>query len=371
MHATGGETTLATKEIAMNPQPTQTNSPLFAQGAVGVTYDCGAQPTGDVRSDAAKFDYEGNWLFCVFDGPELFAARLGFGRGGIDTTDFGGPSSVDPQRLFFHLELLTDQGAVVFVDQDHRASHIVQGAGPMDVTLDSGGRRLISISGWPNMTWHFQSPDAEAEIQMSVVAERGVVLPDLLMKHNRFAMWVNICKARGQARFGQRIMKFQGTAFFDHPRINLETIDTTHLRTLFYTPMTLSDGSRLLTYRTTDTQGRDRADYCFAWLLEPDGRGHWMTMRSFEMPPVDAEGKPVSWHGVWTGASMTIDVTGRVHGTNILRSWGRKDAPQTREANDNLPLWFTAEVQVTGAAATRTLTGRGVAEYIDTKIGMV
>lgn len=352
----------------MKQQLTQTHSPLFKQGAVGVTYDCNAQPGSDVRIDPAKYDYEGNWLFCVFDGPELFAARLGFGRGGFDGVDFGGTSAVDPQKLFFHLELLTDRGAIVFVDQDHRASQIVQGDGPMDVTLDSSERRLISISGWPEMTWQFQSPDGDAEIQMSVSGRRGVVLPDLLIKHNRFAMWVNVCQARGQARFGKRVMTFQGAAFFDHPRINLETIDTTHLRTLLYTPMTLSDGSCLLTYRTTDTSGANRKGYCFAWLLDAQGVGHWMTMKSFEMAPVDADGKPVSWHGVWAGKSMTIDVTGRVHGTNILRSWGRKDAPQTRAANDNLPLWFTADVVVTGENVTKTLTGRGVAEYIDTKI---
>src|ERR1041384_94298 len=89
-------------------------SPYFI-GNVGQTLAPQQFPPANYLIDETRYSYEGNWAFCHFDGDEVYGARFGFGRGAFDARDYGLPARLDKSNLWVHLELMTQEGAVLWI----------------------------------------------------------------------------------------------------------------------------------------------------------------------------------------------------------------------------------------------------------------
>src|SRR5207245_163477 len=124
----------------------------------------------------------------------------------------------------------------------YKAQQVEIAKGKMDMRLANENHEIFRVSGWPQMTWHFESDDREAEVDMRLEAQNVTILPDCILERNLFAMWLAICRADGTVRFRNKRTRVTGTAFYDHPRINMIKNQVPPFGWYLYTPMRFSDG---------------------------------------------------------------------------------------------------------------------------------
>ena len=335
-------------------------SPYFTGAAVGETIPAAGLPASDLMIDDSHYDYEGNWAFCVFDGDEAPAARFGFGRGMVDLADYGG-SLGSKSFLMLHIELMLQAGAALWLGTGrHTASEVAISADRMENRLRTGDRTILDISGWPVMRWQMESDDGEAAVEMTFTANVVTVLPDCIMQHNYFAMWLAIAEARGEVRFGETRVPVSGTAFYDHPRIIVKTSDVPVLGWYLYTPIRMSDGSHFIAYYAQDQSGARIDYYSFGAYFDPQGNATWFPEARLYDLTFDADEKPKSWRADYSAPGMTVHLDATVRDTAILRAWGGDKVAQTRKENGNIPLVFDAKVVING----ESVQGKGMAEYV-------
>lgn len=338
-------------------------SPYFTGAAVGQTLPARDLPPGDYLIDDARYDYEGNWAFCVFDSDEAPAARFGFGRGMVDLSDYGG--TLAPKSfLMLHIELMLRDGAALWLGTGrHQAAGVAIDPDRMANHLQAGGRTLFDIAGWPDMHWSMTSDDGEAGVEMDFALQTVTVLPDCIMPRNYFAMWLAIARASGELRVGDRRIAVAGAAFYDHPRVNVVRNQVAAQGWYLYTPVRLADGSHFAAYFARDIAGARIDYYSFGLLVDPAGTTTWFPQADLDILAFDADDKPARWTARYAAPGASLRLEAAVRGAAILRAWGGETVPQTRRDNGNIPLVFDARLEGDGDAP-RLLNGVGMAEYV-------
>jgi hypothetical protein len=338
-------------------------SPHFA-GTIGRTVSPGRFPSANYRIDRSRWDYEGNWAFCLFDNPACPAARFGFGLGNFDARDYGGAK---PKEAFLwpQIEIMTRDGAVLWIPgttYDPDSMRIAKRG--FGTRVQAGQRDILRLTGWPNMHWQLASADGTAAVDMRLEVQNVTILPDCIMPRNRFAMWVCICRARGELRHGRKRFRVSGTAFFDHPRIAMVKNRVPTFGWYLYNPIRLSNGAHLISYFAKDAHGRCLPDYCFGLYLEPSGRTRWLRTETAHDLKLDADGRLKSWRTAWRGEDFVATATAVVRDTAVLKAWGHAGTPRTRKDYGNIPLVFDAQLEVRKDGRKQALSGTGLAEYM-------
>jgi hypothetical protein len=338
-------------------------------GAIGRTVPAADFPERNYLTDMENYDYEGNWGFARFDGDDVLAARFGFGMGGFKWEDWGADASSSNDYLFLQLELMTSEGAVLWLCADHfKAGDCRIGDDSHALTIVENDGTICDINGWPQTTWRMQTLDDYAAVDLTAHMETATIVPDSVLPNNRFAMWIATGSISGTVRWGEHHKSVRGVIFTDHPRITATHHRVAELGWFHYTPMRLDDGSRLIAYFTRFADGGRNPEYCFGCLIRPDGSSVWLQQTAFEHTAFDAHNKPRSWRQTWEAEGLTVTARSSILPLPLNRAWGG-DVPQSLKDNTNVPNAFDTEMTVTENGADRRLTGGGIYEYINTGKG--
>ncbi|MFN8620819.1 MAG: hypothetical protein U0869_08765 [Chloroflexota bacterium] len=335
-------------------------------GRVGQTVAATAVTDHDLRIDPARYPSEGEWAFCRFDDPAIPALRMGFQRGGFNIWPDDRP--VDANLLQLHLEVMTADGALLWLPTGTiPAAELQLIPGSRDLRLAPGGTEILSITGWPHVTWHARSADGELETHLEVDVRTTTVLPDCVLPHAVFAMWETAGSATGWVRIGERTTPVRGRVFHDHTRVIHRHHAVPPRRMYLYTTLALDDGSAVFGYHAVDSDGRPIPDYCFGIHVDPAGQGTFLARTADLAIELDADGLPARWRIDWAtdddGLAVRAEV--RVRPLPLLRAWGGPGTPADLRAFPIVPLVLDADVEVRDAHGPRTVTGAGVAEHFD------
>jgi hypothetical protein len=118
----------------------------------------------------------------------------------------------------------------------------------MDIKLFHDGKDIFFISGWPQMNWHFQSVEGDAEANLDFSLRNVTGLPDCILPHCVFSMWETMSEVKRFVRFKDQKTEVTGKVFFDHPRIINQRNEMIPRHRYFYTTMYLEDGSGIFSY---------------------------------------------------------------------------------------------------------------------------
>ena len=219
-------------------------SPLFT-GKIGNVVLPVNFHTSNYIINSTKYDYEGNWAFCSFTHNLIYSARFGFGCGKFVTSDYGQSFSWEPKSIMVtHIELMTANGAVLWICNDKfTPEQIKMEKDRMGIYLFDMEDYIFRIEGWPNMRWYFMSNDREISVDMCIDLKHVIILPDNLLQHNLYAMWVAVGEIRGTIRIEDNNYNVDGVVFYDHPRIIIRSHDVLPLGWYLYTPTYFNDGS--------------------------------------------------------------------------------------------------------------------------------
>jgi hypothetical protein len=321
----------------------------------------------DYLIDPGRFASEGNWAFCRFTSRQVPGARIGFQRGGFN----GGNVERAPSRSYLqlHLELLTEEGAVLWIPSgEYDASKVISDPERMDMRLDHDGKQIFRLSGWPSMVCRFCSADgyAEADLQFDLAAV--TVLPDCHLPHCLFAMWESMGEVTGSVRYGTRTVPVEGKVFFDHTRIipQRHTVLSRHM--YVYTTLYFDDGSGVFGYHSLDARGRPIDEYCFGVYLHADGGGRLLTGTLLTDLVLDTDGIAKSWRLSWEDDRLSLVAQVTVQDTPILQCWGPLNPPRNRKEYSIVPLVLDSAGHVTEAGRMRSLRGYGLAEYFNANL---
>jgi hypothetical protein len=333
-------------------------------GIVGKTYDAETFPIEDYVIDSSRYDSEGNWAFCRFQSDEVYAARMGFQKGGFNITEK--ELSTDKTLLQLHLELMTREGAVLWLPTGAFDGEAVESdSKSMNIRLSHEEKEIFSISGWPRMTWHFQSVEGDAEANLEFTLQNVTVLPDCILPHCVFSMWETMSDVEGFVRFKDRKTEVNGKVFFDHPRIINQRNGVIPRHLYLYTTMYFEDGSGIFGYHAEDKFGKPLAYYCFGIRIDPQNQGRFLADAEMKELRFDENNLPASWRLGWWEEDQRIDIEVTVKTTTLLQSWGSALAPKTQKDFIILPLVLDGTASVQTKGKRRTMRGYGLAEYFN------
>jgi len=337
---------------------------LTFSGIVGKTYAAESFPKEDYVIDGSRYDSEGNWAFCRFESDEVYAARMGFEKGGFNITEK--QLSTDKALLQLHLELMTRDGAVLWLPTGtFDADALISDSEQMDIRLSHEGRDIFSISGWPRMNWHFQSVEGDAEANLDFTLQNVTVLPDCILPHCVFSMWETMGDVGGFVRFKDRKIEVSGKVFFDHPRIINQRNNVVPRHLYLYTTMYFEDGSGIFGYHAEDKSGKPLSYYCFGIHIDPLNQGKFLADADMQELKFDENNLPASWRLEWADRDYRIDLEVTVKPATLLQSWGSTLAPKTLKDFIILPLILDGTVSVRTKGGGKTLRGYGLAEYFN------
>jgi hypothetical protein len=337
---------------------------LTFSGIVGRTYPAASFPRQDLLIDPGRFDSEGNWAFCRFTSREVPALRRGFQRGGFNIgTDEREP---DRELLQLHLEVMGAGGARLWLPTGrYPASSVVNDPQSLDVRLQSGGKEIFRIRGWPDMEWFFRSEEGELEADLEVAIDTVTILPDCLLPRCVFSMWETMGRARGTVRIGTRKLSVDGRIFYDHPRIVHAVRKVVPRKMYLYTTMYFEDGSGMFGYHAVDEQDRPIPYYCFGVHLDASGKGSFLHQAQTRGLEIGVDNIPTRWSLEWKGSSAAIAAEITVQDLPLLKAWGSENAPRQRRDFIIFPLVLDGKAAVTEGGRSRRLAGWGLAEYFN------
>lgn len=337
----------------------------FFDGEVGCSVDPRSFPSCNYIRNARAYECEGDWVFCRFEGPEVYAGRFGFTRGAVDFTDYGASAPNPPSYLQPHIELLTRDGAVLWYGTGMFDGRQMQSASDrVDMTMSGGGKTVFHVAGWPRMTWVMQCPNSDLSLDVALDLEQVIILPDAVLPRMTFSMWMATAAITGTCRIDGRTVGLRGTAFYDHPRINARRNDVGPFGLYHYTPTVLADGSRLISYYSRNRANQWHQDYSFAYWVRPGQPV--VPLRSVAMSEMrfDADRLLEQWHLRWEGEGITIEGRSRVTPMPIRRIWGGPGVNLSRHKNPMIPLPFDSDLAITQAGQITRTTGQGFAEFV-------
>jgi len=337
------------------------NAPTLFQGPVGTAFLPETFPAGNLLMDPSRYDYEGNWVFCRFDGHDVTAGRIGFGAGQFDGSDYGG-KLFDP-GLFYHLEFVTKKGAVLHLNSRYKASDVKSDPYRVHVRIAPSNNTLLEFEGWPVMNWRVVADDGRAEFAARLTPLAVTILPDTLLPSNRFSMWLTVGRIEATVRFDDESWNLTGSFFYDHPRIVITNTGAAPFGSYLYMPQRLSDGSHLAAYFTRDrnTERVDRGSYAIHFdttgqiTMLPDAEQHAIAF--------DDDGHPNRWRHTFRSDEMRIEADTTAHNDRDMHIWG-SDAPPARRDNRVFPLVFDSDISINRGGTTSQLRGEGMAEFV-------
>jgi hypothetical protein len=331
---------------------------------VGCSVPAGSFSKDDYLIDPSRFASEGNWAFCRFTSEDVPAARLGFQRGGFN----GGSTDLtpSPQYLQLHLELMTREGAILWLPSGiYPAGSVRTDPHAMNIELEHRGRKIFSFRGWPKIECHFCSEDGAAQADLQFDLAAVTVLPDCILPYCLFGMWECMGEVSGSVRSGDRTIAVAGKVFFDHTRVIAARHPVVARQMYVYTTLYFEDGSGLFGYHAVDVQGRPIEDYCFGVYLEPTGKSHLLKDATLTHLALDADRIASGWQICWRTTKFSVSAEIWVERSRILKCWGTPDAPQERSRFSIIPLVLNARGEIADGGIRRKLLGRGLAEYFN------
>ena len=172
-------------------------------------------PISNVVMVPDQYSYEGNWLFCSFDHPELIAARVGFGRGKLDWRDYGlNEVPMNENALFWRVEVVTARGIVAHLSSTATGGTFLNTASDrFEISFDDHGTSLFALKGWPNMHWRFRNPEGSLMVDLSAAVEGMLVWPDFLMPRNAFGMCLGASQVEGTVQIDEQEFSIKGVGF--------------------------------------------------------------------------------------------------------------------------------------------------------------
>lgn len=335
--------------------------------SIGAPVQATALPTQDYLIDETRFVSEGNWAFCRFAGEEISAARLGFQRGGFNSSSSERPAS--PGHLQLHLELMTRDGAILWLPTGRYPAKAIRSDGRlMDIALVYEAREVFHMRGWPSMACHFRSDDGHLEADLRFAIRTVTVLPDCLLPYCTFAMWGSFGEVDGTVRFGSQTQQVDGKVFFDHTRAVPRKNSVVPRQMYVYTTMHFEDGSGLFGYYSQDIEENPTGDYCFAVYIDPSKRSYFLGQGVLEKLVVDRDGIANQWRIVWSSEHLSVTLDSVAETSPILRCWGSPAAPQRRKDFSIIPLVLRGSAAISTGGAARRIAGLGLAEHFDASL---
>jgi hypothetical protein len=330
---------------------------------VGLTAAAAAIAPEDYGFDSDRFSSEGVWAFCRFTGTDISAARIGFQRGAFDLSRQ--PQVPDRSYLQLHLEVMTDDGAVLWLPSGQYASeYVVSERCAMHASLANAGREIFHYRGWPGIDCRFRSEDDSLEAVLRFELGSVTVLPDGILPQCVFAMWESMGIVSGTIRCDARTVAVEGRVFFDHTRIVRRRSDAPMRGMSLYTTMYFEDGSGVFGYWTLDEHNAPIRDYCFGVYLDAAGSGHFLASATLSDLSTDQDGIASSWrvHYRHQDFDLALQIVAQQH--RIRRAWGSPNAPTQRAAFSIIPLVLDGSAQLRRPSGALTpLRGYGLAEY--------
>lgn len=176
---------------------------------IGKTYSAATIKPADYTLHAERFLSEGNWAFCRFNENRFIAARIGFERGSFNITDK--PQDYDPDLLQLHIELMTDEGAVLRVPTGkYSAADVVSSSKKFSISMKQHEKKIFSMDGWPVMYCHFISEERKLEMQLRFELSSCTILPDCMLPYSIFSMWESIGDIDGSIRYKDETVTVSG-----------------------------------------------------------------------------------------------------------------------------------------------------------------
>jgi hypothetical protein len=333
-------------------------------GLVGDTCPASGLRPHDYLITPGRFDSEGNWAFCRFDSLRVPAVRFGFEQGGFNLGTK--ERAVDPDFLQLHLEVLTNEGALLWLPSGrYPSSQVNSNPDRMDLRLAQEGREIFRIQGWPEMQWHFRSEEGDLEVDLGFSLDTTTVLPDCILPQCLFAMWAATGRAKGIVRAGNQNEDVKGVVFYDHPRVLSGPNPVLQRKIYLYTTMFFADGSRILGYHALDEQDRPIPYYCFGVYIDPTLHGQFLPDACTTGLQLDADNMPERWEFSWRSEEQSIEAQIAVRDPGLTRAWGSSAPPKNRREFIIFPLVLEGQALISESGRTRKEVGLGLAEYFN------
>jgi hypothetical protein len=346
------------------PSSKADNTSGLFQGAPELVCPVEQFPDTNYIFDSARYDSEGNWAFCVFDSDNFLAARFGFQKGGFNITD----RDITPDKtlLQLHLELVTNEGAVLWVPTGlFSIDGLSIADDDLSIELKAEGRSIFTINGWPDSHLHFCSVEGDVEVDLKFTVSQVTLLPDCVLPYSIFAMWQTVADISGRVRYKDRFEEVRGKVFFDHPRIVSKRSDVTVRNSYLYTTIAFEDGSVWYSYHAADKSGAPIPYYCFGDFIDTDDTHSYSTDTRLLEIRFDKNNLPRSWKISWTGKDCSIRIDASVRPFSILKSWGGAGAPENKNDFWIYPFVLDCTARIESGGRTREIKGRGLPEYFN------
>jgi hypothetical protein len=348
------------------PDPQIGKSALMS-GQVGELVNPAEFSVHNVIMAFERYSYEGNWLFCVFDQSDICAARVGFGRGRFDWQDYGLQNQcISDQALFYRIEVITSSGVYAYVASDENSGRNIESStNVVDISLSESNTAKFQIRGWPQMSWHFKHPANGLTVDLKADVQRMVIWPDCIMPRNTFSLCVGSCSVEGAIEFDGKIGEVSGGAFYDHPRVTVQSNRVPPFGWYLYAPLRFADGSCLVSNYHEDILGHKNFEVSMGFLERPDGTCLWLTDCQIRNMRVGEDGNPVSWETELRGPGALIRYRASIVGLALARSWDAAGSAGGPANYPGFPLLMSAEGEYKlGPAMSLLQDGRGIAEFL-------
>lgn len=351
------------------PEASQRSS-AYMVGPVAQTLPAGRFAFENVLLTRDRYSYEGNWLFCVFDQPEVLAARIGFGLGKFHWQDYGlevPEGTTFP--LVYRLEIVTPAGVHACLYSDpHQGVALQSDPASMAIRFCTDNLELFHLRGWPRMTWQFRNRDASIAAELQVSLMNMAVWPDSIMPTNTFSMCIGTCRLSGTISLEGRRFEVTGGAVFDHPRVVVRPNAVPPFGWYLYAPVRFPDGTFIVSYYAEDGLGKKDELYSTGFIAFPDGSSRWLEKVQVSRVRVGEDGLPVAWEAQLVGDGVSISYRTRIEDLSSFdpSSSSSPDRPAGKYLAFPQLMEVEGECQVDGVSKTLR-GGSGIAEFLARK----
>ena len=324
-------------------------------------------PISNVVIAPDRYSYEGNWLFCSFNHPDLLGARVGFGRGRIDWRDYGlDEAPMTENALFCRVEVVTAKGIYAYLSSSSTSGQNVRLVPDrIDVQFEADGNQLIHLTGWPKMHWKFRNPQGTLCVDLWAQVDGMLVWPDCVLPRNTFGMCLGTCRVKGNVHIEGGDFSVQGSGIFDHPRIQVEENKVAPFGWYLYSPVQFADGTQLACYYSQDGVGEPDLIYSAALLTSADGKACWLGDCKVVNLRLDADGLPVQWEILHGGEGTQVSLRVKIRQIPFLRGWGDAAPAKGQGKYVAYPLLMEVEGEARILNEHNPLQhGRGIAEFL-------
>jgi hypothetical protein len=314
-----------------------------------------------------RYSYEGNWLFCTFDQPDILAARIGFGLGVFHWPDYGLKAQQDATvPLGYRLEVVTPAGVAACLYSDpHQGASVQSDPAAMEIRFPVDHVELFHLHGWPDMSWEFRSPDASIGAELQLSLKNMAVWPDCIMPHNTFSMCIGVCAVSGVISLRGRRHDVTGGAVYDHPRVVVRSNAVPPFGWYLYAPLRFSDGTFVVSYYAEDGLGRKDEYYSTGFITLPDGTSCWMRSTEIRQLKLDENRLPIAWETRLIGEGISISYCTGITDLSLLPSAAASDQSHPTGKYLAFPLLMEAEGEYRiDGVTTRIEHGAGIAEFL-------